>query len=472
MMRWRVGVVALILAFNVMLLGAISEKPLPGDTKGASGIGDPYFPFLGNGGYDVSHYTIDLDVEMDVRLIGGTTTITMTATQDLTQFNLDFGGYTISAVEIDGQPVPYTREQRELIITPHAMIPEGRNFTTRVAYSGTPGRGTDTPYVFAGGWAFYNGGSYVASEPDGASLWFPANDHPQDKATFTFIINVPKPYSVAANGMLTNVQDDSDSRRWTYTYEMRDEAAPYLATVNIQEFVQQNDEAGPVPIRNFFPKDRADKGKETFAITGEMIAYYQTLFGPYPFDVYGAVVANTPLPFALETQTLSLFGRDVIGGRGAEIVIAHELAHQWFGNSISVKTWRDIWLNEGFATYISALWVEHKYGKEPFDKLIESWRKVISDPDVMSRSPLIGDPSARRIFDLNVYYKGAWTLHALRLKVGDEAFFEIIRTYYGQFQMGNARIEDFISVAEAVSGQNLRDFFNGWLYTHQVPAIE
>src|SRR5688572_29686133 len=176
-MRWRFSLAVLILALNVMLLGAISEKPLPGDTKGASGIGDPYFPMLGNGGYDVSHYTIDLDVEMDVRLIGGSTTITMQATQDLTQFNLDFGGYTIETVEVDGQVVPYQRDQRELIITPHAIIPSGRTFTTRVTYSGTPGRKTDTTYVFAGGWAFYAGGSYVASEPDGASLWFPANDH-------------------------------------------------------------------------------------------------------------------------------------------------------------------------------------------------------------------------------------------------------------------------------------------------------
>lgn len=469
-MRWRMSVLVILLALNVMLLGAISEKPLPGDTKGASGIGDPYFPMLGNGGYDVSHYTIDLDVEMDVRLIGGSATLTMQATQDLTQFNLDFGGYTIETVEVDGQVVPYERAQRELIITPHALIPEGRTFSTRVTYNGTPGQKTDTSYVFAGGWAFYATGSYVASEPDGASLWFPANDHPQDKATFTFIINVAKPYVVAANGLLTNVQDDEASTRWTYTYQLREPAAPYLATVNIHEFVQQNEEGGPVPIRNFFPKDRAEKGKETFAMTGEMISYYQTLFGDYPFEVYGAVVANTPLPFALETQTLSLFGRDVIGGRGSEIVIAHELAHQWFGDSISVRTWRDIWLNEGFATYVSALWIEHKYGTEPFDKLMASWGKFISDPDVIARAPLIGDPGARSIFDLNVYYKGAWTLHALRLKVGDEMFFQILRTYYTQYKTGNARIEDFIATAEAVSGQDLREFFNGWLYSHEIPS--
>ncbi len=467
MMRRRMIFSVVFLALNVILLGAISEKPLPGDTRGASGIGDPYFPMLGNGGYDVSHYTIDLDVDVKAKTLSGTTTITMTTSQDLTQFNLDFGGYTISSVEIDGQVVPYQRVERELVLMPHALLPEGKTFTTGVTYSGTPGNKTDTSYMFAGGWAFFAGGSYVASEPDGASLWFPANDHPQDKASFTFIINVTKPYMVAANGFLTNVQDEGESR--TYTYDMKEEAATYLATVNIQEFVQQNDEGGPVPIRNFFPKDRADRAKETFAPTGEMIAYYQTLFGNYPFSVYGAVVTNAPLSFALETQTLSLFGRGIIGGANSEIIIAHELAHQWFGDSISIHTWRDIWLNEGFATYISALWVEHKYGSEAFQKLMDNWYKLISDPDVIAKSPLIGDPGVRNIFDLNVYYKGAWLLHALRLKVGDEMFFKIMKSYYATYKSGNARIEDFIAAAQTVSDQDLRDFFHTWLYTHEVP---
>jgi aminopeptidase N len=267
---------------------------------------------------------------------------------------------------------------------------------------------------------------------------------------------------------LQEIQDEGN--RQTFVWETRDPTASYLVTVNIANFTRQEEEGERILIRNYFPQDKAEKAREVFEPTNDMVNFFSETFGEYPFEVYGAVVADTSLPFALENQTLSLFGTNMlVKAPGVEIVIAHELAHQWFGNSVSPKTWRDIWLNEGFATYASALWVEHRYGKAMFESLLNDWYNVISSPIFMRTAPLVGDPTAKGMFATSVYYRGAWTLHALRLKVGDEKFFQIIKTYYAQFEYGNAASIDFITVAETLSGQNLYTFFDGWLYQREIP---
>ena len=196
-----------------------------------------------------------------------------------------------------------------------------------------------------------------------------------------------------------------------------------------------------------------------------MMRLFNDDFSQYPFEAYGSVVANTSLPFALETQTLSLYGNNILqGGRGASVTVAHELAHAWFGDHVSPKYWRDIWLNEGFATYASALWLEDTIGVEETSDILDNWY------DAMVNRPLIiGDPGANNLFAAPVYYKGAWTLHALRLRVGDEAFFEMMHVYQNRFAHGNAEIIDFINVAEEVSGEDLTTFFDAWLYQPDIP---
>ncbi len=442
--------------------------------SGAPGLDDPFDPLLGNGGYDAQHYMLDLDVDLDTNMIAGTVTMTAVATQDLSAFNLDFQGFDIEQIQLNGLDARFLRQERELRITPPEPLPEGELFEVSTTYSGVPGEGLENLTLFSRGWNRYENGVFVASEPVGAARWYPVNDHPQDKATYRFEITVPKPFVVAANGLLEDVVDEGANR--TYIWETEHVMASYLATVNIAEFVEVTED-GPngVPIRNYFPARIADDAVPVFAKTADMLAFFSDTFGPYPFEAYGVVVADEPLFFALETQTLSLFGAQVVPGAtvgvvtepdDSEIVVAHELAHQWFGNSISPATWGDIWLNEGFATYASALWVEHHDGQRAFDGMMAFFYGRIKAQDY---SP--GNPPADNLFNPGVYQQGAWTLHALRLAVGDEPFFEIIRAYVERFQYGNASTADFIALAEEISGQDLANLFDAWLFAGGVPPV-
>lgn len=417
---------------------------LPADAAAAlAGLGDPLYPQLGNAGYDVQHYTIDLDVDVASNTISGSTTIAAQATQDLAAFHLDFSGLEVQDVSVDQVPAGFVRAGSELIITPATGLPAGLPFTVAVDYAGTPQpiRDPSVPFIPLG-WLRQPDGLFVVSEPSGAMSWYPVNNHPSDKATYTFRITVPKPYQVAANGILTHTTGDGDAT--TYTWEMADPMASYLATVHIGQYTVQ-EQTGPrgLVIRNYFPVDTPDAVKAAFAVTPEMVAFMEERIGPYPFDAYGVVLLNEDAGWALETQTLSTFG----GQAADEETIFHELAHQWFGNHVSPATWRDVWLNEGFATYFSLLWAERTAGRTATDRIIDSWHKRLEAED--AGSPIPATPA--EMFSPVVYQRGAWVLHTLRDQVGDEKFFEILRTYYQRHAGSNASTQDFIEVVEKLS---------------------
>ncbi|MEZ4870328.1 MAG: M1 family metallopeptidase [Caldilineaceae bacterium] len=430
---------------------------------GAPGLGDPLYPKLGNGGYDVTHYTITLTVDVQQNIISGTTTIAAQALENLRAFNLDFAGLTITSAEVNGAPTDVSRAGSELTLTPGTILPVKQPFTTTIAYHGspTPWRDPGVPFEEIG-WLAYPSGTYVLSEPSGAMSWFPLNNHPLDKATYTFAITVAKPYVVAANGLLTDQIDHGATM--TYVWESHHPMAGYLATVDIAKFEMMTD-TGPngLPIINFFPANRSRLLARDFAPVPAMIAYYSELIGPYPFEAYGAIVMSEPFGGALETQTRSTFGRSAT----LEFIIAHELSHQWFGDSVSVASWEDLWLNEGFATYFHNLWTEHTKGAALFNATMRGMYTTIK----VRHLPPPGKPTLDDLFGNYVYVRGAWTLHALRLTVGDERFFTIIRTYYDRYKGGNASTADFIAVAEEVSGEDLGDFFQAWLYGAEIPPM-
>ncbi|MCQ3935922.1 MAG: M1 family peptidase [Chloroflexi bacterium] len=439
---------------------------------GAPGLGDSLYPNFGNGGYDVRSYLLDITVK-DVASseLEAVTTIEAAAIQDLSAFNLDFAGFEITSLTVNDEAAEFKRDGQELTVIPLNPLAKDSIFTVEVEYRGSPTPMQSQALPFPTGWIAYDGGIFVLSEPDGSASFYPVNDHPLDKAAYTFIVTVPKPYEVAANGVLTETTSDGVSS--TYRFELRDPMASYLATININDFDMETMESeGGVPIRNYYAASLPHSIRKPFARQGEMIDYFSELFGPYPFEVYGSLVMDTYFGAALENQTMSIYGVDMIDTNdveGTEHVVAHELVHQWFGDSVSVADWSDIWLNEGFATYGEGLWVEYLEGRSGLNEWAAAiYSEVRQYPEFY---PPPGNPAPNDLFNGGVYLRGGLTLHALRLEVGDEVFFEILRTYYDRHKGGNASSGDFIQTAQEISGRDLGGFFDAWLYDETLPPL-
>lgn len=473
-----------------LLLLRVAAVSAGDGTAGSAGIGDPYFPGLGNGGYDVQHYGIDIALTVKPSHFSATTTIDALAEQDLSAFNLDFSGGEVSAATVNDADASFAQDGSELTITPADLLAAGDSFTVKITYSGSPkARGQGETFASLG-WLTTNDGLAALGEPAGASAWFPVNEHPLDKATYTFEISVPHGLVAVANGTLESVTDETDQS--VYVWQIDQPMASYLSVLAVGDFTREDDQSpGGVPIRNYIPTRFAEQGRQAFATQGAMIDFFSGIFGAYPFDAYGALVLDTNLGFSLETQSLTTFSPNVMVGvlqnnpaRG-EGTVAHELAHQWFGDSVSLKSWQDIWLNEGFATYASWLWFEHAYSRDVLDALVQSTQEQLDGTTLRGRGlaedaiqrrlsdfAMTGDPTPRKLFDTaGVYYRGALTLHALRLTFADEAFFETLKTYSQRFMYSNVTTADFIAVAEEISGQPLDEFFQAWLYEPIIPPL-
>ena len=431
---------------------------------GLDGIGDEYFPQAGNSGYDVTHYNINIDVEPESNRIDAFVDVELTLREDLGSINLDLRGFEIRGVQVDGELVEHRREGQELTVDFGRTIAAETETVVRVSYEGVPAPIPEST-IGSIGWIDGQNGSHVVAEPNGAPTWFPANDHPLDKATFSFVISVPDNYQVAANGILEGTRPTGAGTE--YTWVASDPMAPYLATVAVGEF-EFIEERGPggIPIRNVFPPELVGVATQDFGRTAQMIETFSELFGPYPFEAYGSLVIDDSFGFALETQTLSIYSELLIdGSRNREWVFAHELAHQWFGNSVSVGRWQDIWLNEGFATYSEALWFEFADGTDTNARM----------RDLAARSaslPAPGDPGPNNLFGREVYNRGALTLHAMRLTLdNDDIFFDILRAWAQENAYSAATTEDFIEVSERVAGRDLRDLIENFLFNDTLPAL-
>jgi len=668
-----------LLAF-VCLVFALGAGPAGGEpgafTPGAAGLGDPYFPLDGNGGYDVQHYLLKLTYNPDTDVLTGVATIRAAATQNLSRFDLDFVGLTVDSIKVAGRSAGWSRDEGELIVTPSAGLRKNAVFNTVIRYHGVPAPIADELGV--SGFIATDDGAVIAGEPHVAATWFPANDHPLDKASFTYRVRVPAGLEVVANGVLKNKLTGGGWTTWTW--DAKEPMATYLATANVGQFdinaykiggirfwdaidpalkevpaprtgeqyaiaqkgdpsfkrlmheisvpasgatlsfaITRDTEPGwdfvfveahtvgmddwtTLPDQNghtsqdtgfscpfwhflhpFLTHYQTDNGDETcspsgttgewwaasgssdgyedwaidlsdfagsdvevsisyasddfiqglgafvddilvstgegstsfeddgdtldgwtvpgapegsepnpndwivgtqadapppigadvqasFARHGEIIDFLSSEFGPYPFSASGGIVDNVEIGFALENQTRPVYSPLfwTVPGLG-DIVVVHELAHQWYGDSLAVAAWQHIWLNEGFATYAEWLWSEHEgFGtaQENFDGNYNSIDE--GDPfwDVT-----IGDPGPAQMFDGAVYVRGAMTLHQLRLAVGDEDFFTILRRWAAEHAGGNVTTDQFIALSEEVSGQDLDDLFQTWLFTPGKPEL-
>lgn len=429
---------------------------------GSDGVGDPYFPTLGNGGFDVGHYDIAIRIDPDSGVISdGATMLTATAVDSLSSFNLDFVGLEVTSVSVDGVPAEWSVDGEDLVIVPVAILPAGETFTVAVGYRGRP-LPTYIPSVGVhAGWIVDAEGVYVAAEPNAAHTWFPGNDHPSDKATFAIAITVPSGWVAASNGTLAAVTTVEDGT--TFAWVMDHPMATYLATVAVGTFERIDSPAiGGVTRRDYLPVDLAAVPPPSFDRIGEMLDLLEDWFGPYPFSEYGHVVVPD-FPGALETQTMTLIGRGMVSDQ----VVVHELAHQWYGDDVSIATWSDIWLNEGFATFAEFIWLEHDQGRTAMDGYIESsYQALLATPH---RPPV--DPGDAELFGPTVYLRGGLALHALRAEVGDDTLKAILTTYAARYSGGNATTDDFLAVVDEIAGVGRSALLDPWLYTSALPPL-
>lgn len=429
---------------------------------GAPGIGDPYFPLDGNGGYDALHYGITVKVDKAVRRLEGTAIIDARATQGLTAFDLDLNGLTVSSVTVDGRHATWARSGQELTITPPGTIRRGARFVTVVRYHGSPTT-VATPDGFDNGWFATSDGATAVGAPPSASTWFPVNEHPKDKALYDLTVTVPAGKTAVPNGLLTKGPSTVDG--WTtFTWHHTHPMASYLVLLTIGSYdLRFSTTRGGLPIID--PVDPALGGVADAALAreGEVIATLEKSFGPYPFETAGAVVDQVNTGYALETQSRPFYSQDFFSGDPSDAwAVAHETAHQWFGDDVSLSDWSDVWLNEGFATYAEWLWAEHEGWLTPTQIFHDQWDNVPGDDPLWTLN--ISNPGPVDLFADPVYVKGAMVLQALREKVGDDAFFRILKQWSARHRDANGSTAQFVDLAERVSGQNLCVLFDTWLF--------
>jgi aminopeptidase N len=438
-------------------------------TAGADGLGDPFFPQAGNGGYDVQHYDLDLDFEPSTGLLDGSATLRLVPNQDLDQFDLDLRDFLdVTRLEIGGNPARFARSgEQELIVTPRPKLHAGRTYTVQVDYEGLPEEIVD-PDESSEGWVRNGDGAFVVNEPQGSPGWYPSNDNPKDKATFDFAITVPEGRVALGNGRLVSALSDGGRTTWRWSEDSP--MATYLATATNGDF-DFTEAVGPngLPIYNAIDTDGFSTTQKAtaatrFALTGEVISFFSDLYGPYPFSSVGSIIDRGGVGYALESQTKPNYD-----GVPSENTFVHELAHQWFGDGVTLAVWPDIWLNEGFARWSEWIWRERKRGTSA-QSLFDAQYAAPATSSFWQLPPAAPAGPAE-MFDGRIYARGAMTLQALRGKVGDDTFFRILRTWFADHRYGNATTDEFIALAERESGQDLGAFFTAWLYTKGKPAL-
>ncbi|MBK3627782.1 M1 family metallopeptidase [Streptomyces sp. MBT49] len=468
--RARLKSALLASAVSVCLLAA-SAPAVP------LGVGDRLFPYLGNPGYDVASYDLALVYGgANDKPLQAVTTIDAWTTTYLDRINLDFAHGKVESVEVDGATAAFASAGDDLVVTPQKSLPAGSWVRITVRHTSDPvsADGQD------GGWVKTADGLAMANQADAAHLVFPCNDHPSDKAMFTIRVTAPDAYTAVANGLPTGVERAGGSTTWTY--RTQHPMATELAQVSIgRSTVVHREGPHALPVRDVVPtKDRAAL-EPWLKKTPAQIAWMEGKVGPYPFETYGLLMADASTGFELETQTLSLFEKDLFTEPAypkwyVESIMVHELSHQWFGDSVSPRTWSDLWLNEGHATWYEALYAEEKGGgghtlearmKAAYGAS-DRWRASGGPP----ASPKAPNPGQKiSIFRPNVYDGAALVLYALRQEIGRAAFEHLERAWVHNHRDATASTADFERLAQEISGRDLTRFFKDWLYGAKTPTM-
>ncbi|WP_046730967.1 M1 family metallopeptidase [Streptomyces humi] len=433
-------------------------------TPGGAGLRDPYFPKAGNGGYDVGHYALDLGYDPGTGELTGTAVITARATRDLTAFDLDLRGLDVDAVTVEGRAARWNRAGQELTVRPHDDLAEGETFATTVRYSGRPETITD-PDGSEEGWLRTADGALALGEPVGSMAWFPGDDHPSDKASYDITITVPKGLQAVSNGELRS--ETTKNGRTTFAWRTAEPMATYLATVAVGHYtVTRSTLPGGLPVYTAVDPTQVTASRAVLAKLPEIIEWERYNFGPYPFSSTGVIIDRPgDAGYALETQN-----RPVFPGTPDTETLVHELAHQWYGDSVTPRTWRDMWLNEGFATYAGWLWQEDHGGRTAQKIFDEVYATAADDATLWGFAPA-KPPSAAYISERPVYERGAMVLHKIRQTVGDDRFYDIIQGWAAAHRHGNADTAQFTAYVEKTApGKDFSAIWKTWLYGVGRPA--
>lgn len=429
-----------------------------------SDVNDPVFPGLGDPRIDVIHYEVGITTTPGVAKISGRVTMraVVTSPQPLRTFTLDLRALVVSSASVNGRPAVVSIRGDQIVLQPTLPLLPQATFTVAIEYGGVP-HPLELSAV-AGleiGWqSDGHGGTYTLSEPYGTQTWMPVSDHPSDKATFTISVDVPDGVEVVGNGLLNKKPSRRTRGRTVWTWEEAEPMAPYLALVAVGQYdiIDRTDPTG-LPMIEAYPEGGHNGARRPGL--DRILATFREAFGAYPFSSSGLIVVPADLNVALETQTRPMFGSGGVDGS----IMAHELGHQWFGNSVTPYRWGDVWLSEGFATYAEWVWLEADGGPT----IEESGRATVNDLGPSS-GPAI-PRSAVDAFGPDVYQRGAATLFALRHEIGAVPFGVLLRRWTCEQGGASASTSDFVALAGSVAGRDLAPFMERWLSGGAVPEV-
>jgi aminopeptidase N len=480
-------ILALVAAAMAFAAPARADGKPSSPSPGAAGIGDRLFPNLGNGGYDALHYHLDLRyaTSAPTQPIDGTVVIVARATQSLSRFNLDFAGASVGSVSVDHRRATWTRDGEELVITPRRALARHRVFVVEVSnFVAVPTEPDPADFSTA---AFFvtPDGSATAPQPDNAHRIFPSNDHPRDKASYSFRVDTPSDILAVTNGVLTSKRRRGDRTIWWYVQRQPMASELIQLAVGDYDLTERGRHLGVIR-RDVTAPSLTSFLDPKLALANGHLDYMTDRVGRYPFDAYGSFVVDTELGFALETQTISIYDRVwfVDLGQGVwEPTMVHELTHEWFGNAVSPWEWSDLWLNEGHASWYEFLYAEENgfleedtenwpdpTGYADFDDLMRAIY-VHGDEWRAQFGPVAQPVSADALFSFQHYHGGALVLYALRQEIGLEAFERLERLWVRRFEDESARTADFIALASLVARRDLRGFLEDWLYGTETPPM-